>query len=237
MGERTPLALIDAPASGRMAVGEAITNIAAAPIASSARRQALRQLDGARRASGRGRGALRHRARRRDRHLRARSASRFRSARTRCRCARRGATDGDERAVTAPVSLIVSAFAPVARRAPDAHAAAALDAGDTSLVLVDLARGRRRLGGSALAQVYGQLGNEAPDLDDPDRARRLLRVRRAPASRRAFLAYHDVADGGLFATLARDGVRSHRCGLDVTARRRRRRRAAAGALRRGSWAR
>ena len=63
MGERTPLALINAPASGRMAVGEAITNIAAAGIARSRRHQALRQLDGGGRAPGRGRGAVRHGAR------------------------------------------------------------------------------------------------------------------------------------------------------------------------------
>ena len=74
MGERTPLALIDAPASGRMAVGEAITNLAAAGIAPTRRRQALGQLDGAGRASGRGRRAVRHRARCRDRHLRRASA-------------------------------------------------------------------------------------------------------------------------------------------------------------------
>ena len=70
IGERTPLALIDAPASGRMAIGEAITNIAAAGIRATGRRQAVGQLDGAGRTSGRGRGALRHRARSGDRYVR-----------------------------------------------------------------------------------------------------------------------------------------------------------------------
>ena len=117
IGERTPLALIDAPASGRMAVAEAITNIAAAGIRDARRRQAVRELDGGGRTSGRGRRAVRHGARRRARPVHRRSACRFPSARTRCRCARHGATAMSTKSVTAPVSLIVSAFAPV----PDAR--------------------------------------------------------------------------------------------------------------------
>ena len=83
---------------------------------------------------------------------------------------------GVDKAVTAPVSLIVSAFAPDRRRAARADAAAAHRCGDTVLLLVDLGNGRNRLGGSALAQVYGQLGNVAPDVDDPARARGILRA-------------------------------------------------------------
>ena len=93
------------------------------------------------------------------------------------------------------------------RRAPHADAAAAHRRGDTVLVLIDLGDGRNRLGGSALAQVYGQLGNDAPDLDDPQRARRVLRARAALHREGKLLAYHDRSDGGLFVTLLRDGVR------------------------------
>ena len=76
--------------------------------------------------------------------------------------------DGEARSVTAPLSLIVSAFAPVDRRAPRAHARAAHATPATpTLLLVDLGRGKNRLGGSALAQVYGKVGAEPPDLDNP----------------------------------------------------------------------
>ena len=168
MGERTPLALIDAPASGRMAVGEALTNLAAAPVADLARRQALGELDGGRRPS---------RARTRRSTTRCapsalelcpRSASRSRSARTRCRCARRGRRTGERRKWSRRCRSIVSAFAPSERRAPRAHAAAAhRRRRDRARARSTSARGRNRLGGSALAQVYGQLGDAAPDLDDP----------------------------------------------------------------------
>ena len=91
MGERTPLASLDAPASGRMAVGEAITNLLAAPIELDAR-QAQLQLDGGVRRTRRRRCAVRHRAARSAWSCARRSASAFRSARIRCRCARAGTT-------------------------------------------------------------------------------------------------------------------------------------------------
>ena len=91
---------------------------------------------------------------------------------------------------------------------------------------------RRRLGGSALAQVYGQLGNEAPDLDDPARLAAFFASSSRCIGDGALLAYHDIADGGLFATLAEMAFAS-RCGLDVDARRDRSGRAAR-AVRRGA---
>ena len=85
MGERTPLALLDAPASGRMAVAEAITNIAAADIRRIERRAPVGELDGGVRRAGRGRGSVRDGESGRRGVLSRRSASRFRSARIRCR--------------------------------------------------------------------------------------------------------------------------------------------------------
>ncbi len=105
------------------------------------------------------------------------------------------------RSVTAPLSLIVTAFAKVrdvrASFTPELRS----DCGETRLLLVDLGAGRDRLGGSGLAQVYEQVGSEAPDLDDP---RALTSLAAALAELRAadlVLAYHDRSDGGLFATL------------------------------------
>ena len=90
-----------------------------------------------------------------------------------------------------------------------------MDSGETVLLLIDLAGGRRRLGGSALAQVYGQLGNDPPDLDDPDLLAGFFAFVQQQHRELQILAYHDVADGGLFTTLAEMAFAS-RCGLDVT---------------------
>ena len=137
MGERTPLAALDAPASGRMAVGEAITNLLAAPIELPRVKLSL-QLDGGLRRAGRGRGAVRHGARPWAWSCARRWASACRSARIRCRCARAG---GRRRArqVTAPVSLIVSAFATL----DDVRGTLTpqLQPGDTTLILIDLGAG------------------------------------------------------------------------------------------------
>ena len=122
--------------------------------------------------------------------------------------------EGRDKAVTAPVSLIVTAFAPVedARRA--LTPLLRRDCGDTELVWIDLGAGKRRLGGSALAQVYGQLGDVAPDLDDPARlAAFFAAIQELPREGR-LLAYHDIGDGGLFATLCEMAFAS-RCGLEL----------------------
>ena len=96
----------------------------------------------------------------------------------------------------------------VRRRARHADAAAARAMpGPTVLVLVDLAPGRARLGGSVLAQVYGQTGDETPDVDDPARCAGSSRRWRSCGGTGLVLAYHDRSDGGLFVTLVRDGVR------------------------------
>ena len=121
---------------------------------------------------------------------------------------------GAERSVVAPVSLIVSAFAPVDDVRRTLTPALITNEGPTALWLIDLGAGRNRLGGSALAQVYGELGAEPPDLDD---SQRLVRLAAALAELRQaglVLAYHDRSDGGLLATLLEMAFAGH-CGLDV----------------------
>lgn len=114
-----------------------------------------------------------------------------------------------EQAVTAPLSLIVSAFAPVEdvrlTLTPMLQPAA-----DTVLLLVDLSGGRQRLGGSVLAQVLGQMGDEAPDLDDPQRLSGFFAVMQGLLRQKLVLAYHDRSDGGLLATLAEMAFAGHR---------------------------
>ena len=201
MGERTPLALIDAPASGRMAVGEAITNLAAAGIRELG--EVKLSANWMAPAGHPGEDAALYdtvRAVALDTCIRLGVAipvgKDSMSMRTTWR------DHGVDKAVTAPISLVVSAFAPV----PDARRTLTpllrLDQGDTTLLLIDVAEGRRRLGGSALAQVYGQLGNEAPDLDDPDRLAQFFAFVQQQHRQKRVLAYHDVADGGLFVALA-----------------------------------
>jgi phosphoribosylformylglycinamidine synthase len=213
MGERPQSALLNGPASGRMAVTEALTNLAAAPVGS------LRQVN----LSANWMAPAGHPGE--D----ARLYETVHAVGMEL-CPALGVTipvgkdsmsmktvwhepDG-ERAVTSPVSLVISAFATVedARRTltPELRR----DAGDTRLVLVDLGRGRNRLGGSALAQVYGQLGQVPPDLDDPADLAALFDSVQGLNADGLLLAYHDRSDGGLLATLAEMSFAA-RCGLEV----------------------
>ncbi|HET9470503.1 MAG TPA: phosphoribosylformylglycinamidine synthase, partial [Usitatibacter sp.] len=168
IGERTPVALIDGPASARMAVGEAITNIAAAAIAHLGDVKLSANWMCA--AGHPGEDAVLYDA------VRA-VGMEFCPAlgisipvgkdSMSMRTTWRDAASGEEKAVTAPLSLVVSAFAPVTDARRTLTPEFRRDAGETELVLVDLGSGRNRLGGSALAQVYAQVGDAAPDCDDP----------------------------------------------------------------------
>jgi phosphoribosylformylglycinamidine synthase len=120
--------------------------------------------------------------------------------------------EGDRREMTAPLSLIVSAFAPVGDVRQTLTPQLRMDQGETDLILIDLGAGKHRLGGSCLAQVYGQLGDVAPDLDEPGRLKSLFAA--IQALRDQILAYHDRSDGGLLATLCEMAF-AGRCGLTV----------------------
>ncbi len=125
----------------------------------------------------------------------------------------RTAWDGKE--VVAPVSLIVSAFAPTT----DARAALTprlrTDAGETELVLVDLGEGRNRLGGSILAQVYSQMGDRCPDLEKPALLKGFFDAIQKLSREKLLLAYHDRSDGGLFAA-ACEMAFAGRCGVTLS---------------------
>jgi phosphoribosylformylglycinamidine synthase len=212
IGERTPLALIDAPASGRMAIGEALTNIAAAAI------DQLRDV----KLSANWMAPAGHPGEDAALYDTVRAVALelcpalgisipvgkdSMSMRTAWR-------DGDaDKAVTAPVSLIVSAFAAIAdaRRVLTPQLRTDLH---SVLLLVDLGNGKNRLGGSALAQVYGQLGNVAPDVDDPAALAAFFATVQALQAQHKLLAYHDRSDGGLFATLVEMAI-AGRCGLAI----------------------
>ena len=207
MGERTPLAVIDAPASGRMAVAEAITNLLAAPIELPRVKLSANWMaacgqpgeDAALYATVKavgmelcpalgisipvGKDSLSMRTQWQD--------------------------GGEKKQVSAPVSLIVSAFATLA----DVRGTLTpqLDASevDSTLVLVDLGRGQHRMGGSILAQTLGQVGDAAPDLDEPQDLVNLVNAVNALRAQGRILAYHDRSDGGLLAAVCEMAFAGH----------------------------
>ncbi|HEU5076997.1 MAG TPA: phosphoribosylformylglycinamidine synthase subunit PurQ, partial [Polyangiaceae bacterium] len=113
----------------------------------------------------------------------------------------RSVWDGGHKRVVSPVSLIVTAFARVSDVRDALTPELRTDAGDTELMLVDLGRGQARLGGSALAQVFNQVGDEVPDLDDPALLKGFFQAVQKLNREQKLLAYHDRSDGGLFVTL------------------------------------
>jgi phosphoribosylformylglycinamidine synthase len=121
---------------------------------------------------------------------------------------------GVRREMAAPLSLIVSAFAPVLDVRSTLTPQLRTDQGDTDLILIDLGQGRNRLGGSCLAQVYGQLGDVGPDLDDPELLKRFFAAIQELQTEGLLLAYHDRSDGGLITTLCEMAFAGH-CGVDV----------------------
>src|SRR5436190_1512614 len=213
MGERTPLGAINAAASGRMAVAEAITNIAAADVETLGDiKLSANWMAAAGHADDDA--ALYDTVRAVALDLCVPIGIAIPVGKDSLSMRTTWSDGGVEKAVTAPISLIVSAFAPVADARRTLTPLLRFDRGDTSLVLLDLANGKRRLGGSALAQVYGQLGNEAPDLDDPQRLSGFFALLRQWHLDGSLIAYHDISDGGLLTTIAEMAFAS-RCGVDI----------------------
>ena len=207
MGERTPLASINAPASGRMAVAEAITNLLASPIELPRVKMSANWMaacgepgeDAALYATVKAVGmelcpAL-------DISIPVGKDSL--SMRTQWQ------EDGQTKKVTSPVSLIITAFASIADvRTTLTPQLDALEE-DSTLVLIDLGRGKMRMGGSILGQVLNQSGNETPDLDDAKDLVQLVSAVNALRAEGKILAYHDKGDGGLLATAAEMAFAGH----------------------------
>jgi phosphoribosylformylglycinamidine synthase len=210
LGERTPLALIDAPASGRMAVAEAITNLAAARIESLERVKLSANWMAA--AGYPGEDAALYRT------VEAVALSFCPALGVSIPVGKdslsmRTAWDGRE--VVAPLSLIVSAFAPVEDARGTLTPRLRTDCGETELILIDLGCGKNRLGGSILAQTYSRFGDRCPDADDPRLVAGLFRAVQALAGEGLLLAYHDRSDGGLFTT-ACEMAFAGRCGVTLS---------------------
>lgn len=121
---------------------------------------------------------------------------------------------GEQKAVTAPLSLIISAFARVLDVGKTLTPELKTNKGDTDLILIDLGKGRNRLGGACLAQVYKQLGHHPADLDDPNALIQFFDTIQSLNEKGLLLAYHDRSDGGLFATVCEMAFAAHR-GVDI----------------------
>lgn len=210
MAERTPLAVIDAPASGRMAVGEAITNIAAAPIASLDKLKLSANWMAACGTAGED-AALFDTVKAIGMELCPALGIGIPVGKDSLSMKTKWDEAGVAKEVVAPVSLIISAFAPVedVRRHLTPQLRRVADAGDSVLILIDLGRGRNRLGGSIFAQVTQQVGNDTPDVDDAEDLKRFFTAIQALNAQGKLLAYHDRSDGGLWATVCEMAFAGH----------------------------
>ncbi len=213
MGERAPLALIDAPASGRMAVGEALTNLAAAAVDKLSDIKLSANWMAA--AGSAGEDAMLYDTV---------------EAVGMALCPALGIAipvgkdslsmksvwqeAGQEKSMVSPLSLVITAFSPVSDVSRTLTPELQKDKGETTLILIDLGEGKNRLGGSALAQVYGALGDNCPDLDSPELFKQFFNTIQKLNQNDLLLAYHDRSDGGLFAVLSEMAFAA-RCGLDI----------------------
>ncbi len=214
MGERTPVALLDAAASAKLAVGEAITNIAAAAIANlsdirlSANWMAAAGVEGE------------------DANLYAAVKAVGMDL-----CPKLGICipvgkdsmsmktiwqdNQQQKSVTAPLSLIVTAFAPVTDARKSLTPQLQTDKGESQLWLIDLGEGKNRLAASALTQVYQAIGQQPANVDDAEKLRSFFNLIQKANQADLLLAYHDRSDGGVLATLVEMSF-AGACGLEIS---------------------
>ncbi len=217
IGEKAPLALINAPASGRMAIGEAITNISASAIDDISNLKLSANWMAPAGHAGE-------------------DAALFETVKAVGMelCPALGIsipvgkdsmsmktvwqdqtdTNNQNKSVTSPISLVVTAFANTLDANKTLTPQLRTGLGETKLILIDLGRGKNRMGGSSLAQVYGQIGSEAPDVDEANQLKAFFEIIQTLNTEEKLLAYHDRSDGGLFSTLLEMAFAGH-CGLDI----------------------
>jgi phosphoribosylformylglycinamidine synthase len=213
MGERAPLALIDAPASGRMAVGEAITNIAAACIGHIGDIKLSANWMAACGHTGED-AALYDTVKAIGMELCPELGIAIPVGKDSLSMKTVWQEKAETKSVTSPLSLIVTAFAPVTDAARTCTPQLRIDHGDTDLIYIDLGKGNNRLAASAIAQVYSQVGHHGPNLDDPKSLKKFFYAIQQLKQDDLILAYHDRSDGGLITTLCEMAFAGH-CGIDI----------------------
>jgi phosphoribosylformylglycinamidine synthase len=214
IGERAPLALIDGPASGRMAVGEALTNLAAAGVGALDRVKLSANWMAAAGSPGED-AALFDTVQAVALELCPALGVSIPVGKDSLSMRTAWQENGAAKEVVAPLSLVVSAFAALTDARATLTPRLRTDAGDTELLLLDLGNGRNRLGGSILAQVFSRFGNVCPDVDSALHLKSFFSAIQNLNAQGLLLAYHDRSDGGLFATVAEMAFAGH-CGVTVS---------------------
>ncbi|MDO8961894.1 MAG: phosphoribosylformylglycinamidine synthase [Methylophilus sp.] len=213
IGEKAPLALIDGPASGRMAIGEAITNIAASWISDIGNLKLSANWMAPAGHAGED-AALFNTVKAVGMELCPALGISIPVGKDSMSMKTVWEDNGTKKAVTSPISLVISAFANTLDVRKTLTPQLRTDLGDTELILIDLGNGKNRMGGSSLAQVYSQLGDTAPDVDNPAQLKAFFAQIQSLNGDNKLLAYHDRSDGGLFATLCEMAFAGH-CGIQT----------------------
>lgn len=211
LGERAPIALLDFAASGRMAVGEALTNIAAVEIGSLKRVKLSANWMSAAGHPGEDAG-LYAAVKAVGEELCPALGITIPVGKDSMSMKTRWQEGNEQREMTSPLSLVITAFARVEDVRHTVTPQLRTDKGDTALLLVDLGAGHNALGATALAQVYRQLGNTPADVRSAEQLGGFFNAMQALVSEQKLLAYHDRSDGGLLVTLAEMAFAGH-CGL------------------------
>jgi len=213
MGERTPLALLDAPASGRMAIGETLTNLAASRIEKLSDIKLSANWMSA--AGHPGEDArLYDTVKAVGMELCPELGITIPVGKDSMSMKTKWSDEGVEKSVTSPMSLIITGFAPVTDIRKTLTPQLRMDKGETDLILIDLGRGKNRMGASILAQTYGKIAAQAPDVDDAEDLKAFFAVIQGLNEDGHLLAYHDRSDGGLLTTVVEMAFAGH-CGLDL----------------------
>ncbi|GAW95394.1 phosphoribosylformylglycinamidine synthase [Colwellia marinimaniae] len=222
LGERTPVALLNFGASARLAVAESLTNIAGTDIGDLNRIKLSANWMSPAGHPGEDAGLYEAVKAIGEELCPAlgltipvgKDSMSMRTQWTEEKTDEKGQTSHVEKSVTSPMSLIITAFGVVEDIRKTVTPELRSDKGETRLVAIDLSKGKKRLGGSCLAQVYKQLGNETPDVDSPAVLKGFFNAMQALVRAELLVAYHDISDGGLFTTVTEMAFAGH-TGVDI----------------------
>ena len=213
LGERTPVALLNYGASARLAVAEALTNIASADIGDLNRIKLSANWMSASGHPGEDAG-LYEAVKAIGEELCPALGLTIPVGKDSMSMKTKWQHQGEEKSVTSPLSLVITAFGAVRDIRKTVTPQLRIDQGDSRLVAIDLSGGKNRLGGSCLAQVYKQLGSQTPDVDDAETLKGFFNAIQTLLAQGKLLAYHDRSDGGLFTTVAEMAFAGH-TGVDI----------------------
>jgi phosphoribosylformylglycinamidine synthase len=213
LGERTPVALLNYGASARLAVAEALTNIASADIGDLNRIKLSANWMSPAGHPGEDAG-LYEAVKAIGEELCPALGLTIPVGKDSMSMKTQWQENGEHKSVTSPLSLVITAFGAVKDIRKTVTPQLRTDQGETRLIAIDLSQGKNRLGGSCLAQVYKQLGNDTPDLDKPELLKGFFNAIQVLVTQQKLLAYHDRSDGGLFTTVAEMAFAGH-TGVDI----------------------